>query len=360
MKHENNLGFLRLVFAVLVIVAHSPELLDGNPSRELLTLAFGNGMTFGALAVDGFFLISGYLIVRSFETSPTTAAYLLKRVLRIYPAFVVAYLFSILLIGPFVGGNLLDLLERGWVRLIVPVLLLEPPQLPGVFGGLPYPKLNGAMWTVAYEFRCYLLVIALGLLGAYRRRWVFVTITLGLVATFATRITPATPEMWKLPILFGQFPDLVRFSAIFCVGTLFYLFRHEMVFSLRHVSVAAMFLLILMFVRPLAELTFTFLGAYLIFWLGLHFRSRLLASVNNSSDISYGVYLYAFPIQNTLVFFFRDMSPWALMAATVVIVFPLAYVSWTFVERPCLNIARAKSIKRIAALRGITPRVRPA
>jgi peptidoglycan/LPS O-acetylase OafA/YrhL len=85
----NNFGFLRLLFALLVIVSHSPTLIDGDNSRELWNETFGS-FTFGGVAVDGFFLISGYLITKSFESSKTIADYLAKRILRIYPGYMLS------------------------------------------------------------------------------------------------------------------------------------------------------------------------------------------------------------------------------------------------------------------------------
>jgi len=104
-RSSNNFGALRLFFAVLVILCHSPILVDGNGSREILSRISGT-VTFGRLGLDGFFLISGYLITKSFQDSRTIGEYVLKRILRIYPAYVVAFLLCILAVGPFVGGDL--------------------------------------------------------------------------------------------------------------------------------------------------------------------------------------------------------------------------------------------------------------
>jgi peptidoglycan/LPS O-acetylase OafA/YrhL len=156
-SHNNNFGLLRLCFAFLVIVSHSFELIDGNRSREPLTRLFGT-ISFGELAVDGFFLLSGYLIVQSFDRSDSMATYLRKRVLRIYPGYIVAYLACLLLVAPFSGADMSALQGLGGVKAFFHLLKLGMPVLPNAFAGQPYPALNGSMWTIAYEFRCYLVL----------------------------------------------------------------------------------------------------------------------------------------------------------------------------------------------------------
>jgi peptidoglycan/LPS O-acetylase OafA/YrhL len=115
-------------------------------------------MSFGEIAVDGFFLISGYLITQSFVRRDSTMAYLISRVLRIVPGYLISFLLCVLLIAPFAGGravlSLDELALGGLAALVRQMLTLSPPEIPGVFTGLFYPMLNGAMWTIAYEFRC--------------------------------------------------------------------------------------------------------------------------------------------------------------------------------------------------------------
>ena len=108
----NNFGALRLLFAALVIVSHSPELVDGNRSREVLTRVFGT-MSFGEVAVDGFFLVSGYLISMSFARSRTTLSYLEKRVGRIVPGYLVAFSICSFVIAPLLEATSRCLLISG-------------------------------------------------------------------------------------------------------------------------------------------------------------------------------------------------------------------------------------------------------
>ena len=129
---RNGFGALRLVFAALVIVSHTPEMLDGNPSRELLHRVFGT-LTLGTLAVYGFFLISGYLITASFISDPKT--YFWKRVLRIYPAFLVCAVFCALIVAPLAGVDMASSGPRRLGRLRGPHRVPQDPapgrQLPG-------------------------------------------------------------------------------------------------------------------------------------------------------------------------------------------------------------------------------------
>ena len=149
-KGRNNFGFLRLFFAVLVIFSHSPELIDGNRSREILTQIF-HTISFGEFAVDGFFLISGFLVTKSFMQSSTRRSYLLKRLARIVPGFAIAFLISLFIAGLLGGGDLSGIPMR---ENLIAFFTLQQPALPGAFANLPYHDLNGAVWTISYEFRC--------------------------------------------------------------------------------------------------------------------------------------------------------------------------------------------------------------
>jgi peptidoglycan/LPS O-acetylase OafA/YrhL len=281
-NHKNAFGLIRLVFASLVIVSHTPELIDGNRSRELLTCLFST-ISFGELAVDGFFIVSGYLIVGSFLNRPVVTTYVVKRVARIYPAFVVSTLFCVLIVAPLAGATTTDV----WSSLgstMRGMLLLRPPSVPNVFSGTPYAVLNGAMWTIRLEFRCYLLVLILGATGMLRRPWLL--LVLSIICMIGSEQT----------YLHGHSSTL-RFTSIFLAGTLFYIWRGRIVFTPMYAATALVALFGFMFVPFLAEPGVAIFGSYIIFSIASLGGAWAIARINNRDDISYGVYLYAWPIE---------------------------------------------------------------
>jgi peptidoglycan/LPS O-acetylase OafA/YrhL len=331
-RPTNNLGALRLFFAVLVILSHSPELIDGDRSREILTRVFGT-LSFGGLGVDGFFLISGYLITKSFQESPSVGGYVLKRVLRIYPGYLAAYLLCVLVLGPLVGAQVSKLSSA---RVLAEILTLHGPGI-SAFPGSAYPVLDGAMWTIAYEFRCYLLVMAAGLAGLLSKRSIIAFWT-----SLMLLLSALDPNIWNwvpapLEALLGQ-PNLsAKFVGVFGCGALFYLYRDRLRFEATLALAAGCGLISLMFWASLAEAAVATLGGYVLFWFAFRVKWPSIASIGSDVDISYGVYLYAWPIQKLLIWSIPGISPWLVFAETTAIAGLLGLASWWLVEQPALS-----------------------
>jgi peptidoglycan/LPS O-acetylase OafA/YrhL len=342
-SHQNNFGLLRLSFALMVIVSHSIELVDGNRLREPLTQIFGS-VSSGEFGVDGFFLVSGYLITQSFETSRSTADYLWKRVLRIYPGFVVASLFSLLIVGPLSGADMSALTSRGIARAAVYIGLLAPPSLPNSFEGEHYPLLNGSMWTISYEFRSYLLIIIAGWLGLFRYRIVLLLlIATLLIASILFTTEPDYFSNLEVAIV-GQLKPTLRFTALFLSGAAFYVFRDMIVYRNKLALVAAILLALGLLNEETAQLSIPIFAGYLIFWLAFLPNTERFNQVNNKTDISYGTYLYAWPIQALAIRFIPGISPLLVLLITLVVATSLASLSWRYVEQPCLTFKRRRQM----------------
>lgn len=341
--HSNAFGFLRLLFASLVIFSHVPEIVDKNANRELLYRITGE-MTFGRFAVWGFFVISGYLITGSLLASSSKYSYLIKRVARIYPAFIVASFVCIVLVVPLSGGTwtsgLPAALAAGGARMAI----LARPMAEGVFPGQSFNDyatgLNGAMWTIQYEFLCYLMVLALMVVGAFRKpiSVPFLSFALIAVGTFCVGVLPA--GLARRSLFPGGPEQLFLLTGIFLAGSSFYLYRAKVHFDRRIILLASAGLIAFMFNVYTAPIGYAVFGTYLIFAAAKTGAGTWIGKINDKNDISYGVYLYAWPAEQLLIRNIGTDSLLLLVVLTWAIAAVLGWLSWIFVERPVAEFMR--------------------
>lgn len=321
-RRNHTLDLLRLAFAILVLLSHAPEITDGNHSREIGARLFH--MTFGSIGVDGFFLLSGFLIVKSWQKTPKPIDYLTKRILRIVPGYLVAVLLSTLVVGLLAPG-----VEGFFRKLGVPyaisVLVLGAPVTPIVFPGCPLNTVNGSLWTITFEFGCYLLVLLFGVLGLFRWRFLCLAWTVVLLGDLFHPYFHHHNELIAA----------VRLTAVFSVGACFYLFRDHIVFRPLFAAIAAVVgTTLLVLLRHNTEGSIVVFGGYLMFYL-----VQLPLKVPSFPDISYGVYLYGYPIEALWIWYHRG-SPWVTFLVATLISIGVGWLSWEFVERPMLLLKR--------------------
>ena len=296
---------------------------DGNKANEILTQIFGT-ITFGQLAVDSFFIISGFLIVKSWKDKPIFTSFLLNRILRIYPGFICASLVCAFLIGPnYNTGNYFQNLDLS--TFFLGVARLHLTGIPSVFDGTHNPELNGSLWTIPWEFKCYLLVLFCGFIGIIKRRWIWLSLfssTLICYLAYCTGFLDHTIDLCS---------DLVM---SFIAGGCFYLFKNSIPWNKNIAWIGVILFICALFISPLV------VPALCIFWgyAVLYFANSgtLLLSFNRHPDISYGIYLYAWPINKILLWYF----PMINLYLEILIVFLLSIIagifSWYLIERPSL------------------------
>jgi peptidoglycan/LPS O-acetylase OafA/YrhL len=296
-------------------------------------------MTFGTLGVDGFFVLSGYLIVQSWLGDPEFFNFLRKRVLRIVPGYLVAAVISTVAVG-LLAPAVPHFFRGLGIQFLKSIALLSSPATPPVFPGQPYAMVNGAMWTIGYEFRCYLLVALLGLCGLLRRPIPMLVLTALLLsallfpAAFGRMHRPRHMEAFV-----GQPVFFFRLTAVYLVGCCFYLFRHRISFRPLFAVIATVIMTVSFIFAPTqAELAMVVCGAYLMFYLG-QMHLPWLSGMNRFPDISYGIYLYGWPVESLWIWFHRG-SPWITFAASTVLCFGLGWLSWHFIERPALTLKK--------------------
>ncbi len=333
----NNIDFLRFFLASLVIFSHSYSLTLGSNDREPFSIATRGQRTGGELAVDGFFILSGFLIARSWISSRGPADYLRRRALRIYPGFLAAVAFSTLCAGPLLQGEPSAYWRAfSWREFAIMSLNLDfytpPSDVP----------VNGSLWSIRYEFLCYLAVAALGLVGLLSRRIVLVLGWLACLGLLAGQIylgwqIPGSRLSW-LYCYPGFWP---RVMADFLSGVLFYSYRDRIVLTWPLLIGAALGLLATGVAFPSMRalpLAVPLLGGYLLFFAAYMPMGRLQHFAARG-DFSYGLYLYAFPIQLILTRrVFRDLTPIALFLLAWAITGLFAVLSWRLIERPFMRL----------------------
>jgi peptidoglycan/LPS O-acetylase OafA/YrhL len=220
--HHNNIGLIRLLLAVAVIGSHSYQLCLGPSASDPLAVLTSGQESGGSLAVNLFFLLSGYLITKSWLMSSSATAYLRKRILRIYPGFLVAIVVSAIIAAassPNALAYFRGLLGRNDSLLRTALLLHNPNECldhSAAFVGNPYPDaVNHSLWTLQPELFCYLLLAGMGAVGGLgNRRWMVAVCLVAHVGFAVNLLRLGTADM-----------TLWRFVAYFSAGAVFHLYR---------------------------------------------------------------------------------------------------------------------------------------
>ena len=337
-NHHNNLTALRWFAASLVLYGHSFVFL-GLPEPLFL-----QWVPLGPLGVYIFFAISGYLVAQSWTRDPHALRFLVRRALRIFPGLIVCTFLSVLVLGPLLTS--LDL-ETYWRNehtrgYFSNIALYITYHLPGVFANNKLPNaVNGSLWSLPVEFFMYMLLaflgVALTLLNHKVLRQQAFSWTLGVVCIVFMGLAvfwawPATEALVAYRTDLRQVPLC---GVYFMVGASLYCFQCDKYFTLSNVLLAFVLWLCLS-VQPkwfamAAWLVLPFV--VLAFGLASHpWLSRL-----NARDYSYGIYIYAFPVQQTIASFWPQIPLVPYLLSTFAITVALAALSWHFVEKPSLK-----------------------
>lgn len=328
-RPHNAFGAVRLALALLVVVSHAFSVTTGALLDEPLTQA--TGYTLGEHAVNGFFAVSGFLVIMSLmRRGPRD--YVVARALRIVPGLVAATLVVALGLGSLMTR--LDLAaywaDPGLWRFIEGTLTTfkSNAALPGVFSENPFRFPMGTVWTLKYEVLCYLGLLAAGLLGTLRWRWLCPLLVAGLFVA----LTLAGLRAGGMP---KGLETSLRLPLIFATGAALFLYADRARLSWP-LAFALLALAALLHGTALYPPMLFLAEAYGILCLGLRPPVRHPA-LDPRADLSYGTYLYGWPIQQSLHALVPAVSAWWLLPPSLLLTLAVAALSWRLVERPALG-----------------------
>lgn len=331
MHEGNNFDFVRLAAALSVVVSHQFAL-EGLP--EPLVLHY---QTLGGFAVLVFFSISGFLICKSWLSDPNIFRFMARRLLRIWPALVCSVLLCGLVLAPIVtqvgiGAYFSSSITK---KFFLTAIFWVHPFLPGVFPNSPVAYIpNGVFWTIPIELRCYLYLAALGLLGIMRRKYI-VAILLAVAALWYFGIHGAEKVFSETHTHIFE----VEYACFFFFGAVLYMFRRLWSTSPRAWLVASVAALMSMLAYDLHHALITaFLATPVFVILFGSASTPVIRRFGRFGDLSYGVYVYAFPVQQTLIWLTPKLGYLLHLLLAVAITLSLAWISWHFIEKRALML----------------------
>lgn len=337
---NNNFNLIRFIAASLVLFSHSYPLALGIGTPEPLSQSLG--VTWGSIAVDVFFIASGFFIAASFTYKSSVKSFIFARLLRIYPALIVVITLSVFVLGP--AFTSLDLISyfsdsntyRYWIKdsLIISGITYD---LPGVFESNPYPSaVNGSLWTLPYEIKMYIL-LSLSIIGFEKLKKGLRLNTDNMVryGVLSLAVIALIAHLINFFIKFYDGKSLQLF-AMFFMGSSFFYFKNRIPLSHK----AGILFIVLLLISTLNKSTFatcyTLVITYIVFYLAYLPKGRI-RDFNKLGDYSYGIYIYAFPVQQSIAYLIEDISIIGMIISSFIVTLTLAIVSWNIIEERCLR-----------------------
>ena len=320
---KNNFDFIRILAASMVLFSHQFALSGFAEPRPL------PGLTLGSISVAIFFVISGYLISSSWINEPNLWKFTAKRILRLFPALAFVVFLSVFFLGPALTQLSIPeyFKDRVTWDYLSNIYLEIRYALPGVFNSNPYPSaVNGSLWTLPYEFKWYLIVALLGITRLIKFKLFLIPLFILIVIyEFKSSLPNGLPRI-----------DSLWYLGIFFLG--------GMVLSVMRIS-GKTYLLIMLASIILYSLHYWFFAFTLALPVSIiYFGSKSFPFIRNIAkfgDISYGVSLFAFPVQQTILYLLGGATHfWILLSLSLIFTYLLAFISWKFVEEPSLGLKR--------------------
>lgn len=340
----NSIGFLRWFMAFLVIFSHAGPLAGFYGGKDLGT-QWSTEQSLGGVAVAGFFFFSGFLITKSRMGRSSTLRFFWRRAMRIIPAWWLTLIITAFVLGPIAWhreagtsvGYFNATSDSPLTYFVNNMkLTIGQPNIAGMGGSTVYgaSTWNGSAWTLLYEFRAYIIVGILGMVGALANRRLGGIVAVAIIGLAMLQWTNVVQLGSIAPVL-GDFRILLLFAP-FAFGMLFCLYGEHVLIDDR-VAIAAAVVGAFTYATGGWLLIGQYLFCYVLMWVAV--RATFLQRWERFGDFSYGIYLSAWPLMQFAAYF--DLQRFGWVAYHVVIVFAChiwAFFSWHLIEKPAMSL----------------------
>lgn len=331
---DNNLNWIRLILSSFVIVGHSYAIAPVVGAQDIIGSWLGFTYS-GSLSVKIFFFVSGLLVCNSLLNNDSPVRYVVSRFFRIVPALFVLLLLTVFIVGPLVTASTLTEYfsdKEVFTYFFNNINLFSEAYyyLPGVFENNPHAKaLNGSLWTLSKEVEMYSFLLALSMLGFLNKK-ILASVVLGCVV-----VLPIVDPTLLFSMYTAQ-PEVFYLPSCFALGCLAALWKGKLEINL------VMLLGLILITYLLKDTT----AYHMIFYIATFYFFMFISDRRHFSfptlnvDISYGVYIYGFLIQQLVVFYFPGTGYLFNTVVSLAVCYPVAYLSCKFVEEPSIKLGR--------------------
>jgi peptidoglycan/LPS O-acetylase OafA/YrhL len=331
-KGNNQFNVARLLVAIFVVYGHSLSIGPGlDPFSDFMFKSVG--VFSASFAVKFFFFLSGILVTKSlFESGPLH--YIFARFFRIYPGLIFSLIIVYFLVVPIVDVNIFN---NNFFSLKFWKFFYEQITFQTYGKNLninamsigKWTNFNVPLWTLALEVMCYSLLLAIYIV-VKGNKWVITFFS--LICT----IDCILPERYLFLFLPVRDDGISYLPFFFFLGVIFSIWGRNVVIDLKSI----LSLLILAFLFKSALPGHLIIYMFLIFLFLYVFTRRFMININYTQDISFGIYIYAWPIQMLALHYFSQIEGYFHFILPLFITLFIAFFSWIFIELPGIKLGR--------------------
>lgn len=336
----NNFHFVRLTASIMVLFSHSFYLFSPLSKDPLHTISSGI-FTFGNIGVYIFLIVSGFLITKSILNSSSIKNFIWRRILRIFPALWVMVLLSVFLIGPILTNeSLTNYIRNSNNYLFLKNLGLFFPnnyKINAVFTSNPLGTFNGCLWTIPYEVFFYIVLLIIYVLQFFRYKLILLIQWLLFIVLQLYLGNKIYVYSYSSPwILNLNIESFFRLFIFFESGVLIYLFK-DVIYSNRFLLKYLFFSIIIICFFRFSNFSINIILPPILIYFAIY--NNRFSFVEKFGDLSYGLYLYGYIVQQIIVSFKIDfMNEYLLFIFSLIISLIIAYCSWHYIEKPMLRL----------------------